>query len=176
MFPTPKYGYLRLRSSDEDVTDVIIINDYQTRNLPSTSSEKQPPDEPLPLYTHENFSFVSATISDVSADHVLLGDFNIHHPNWGGPRVTPHCASQLLMSLQELHNLSLLLPPESITFKRHGGESTIELVFSSSDLMNSLTACRLREDLDHGADHYPIENSFLFSPHVSPYIPKLLWR
>jgi hypothetical protein len=34
----------------------------------------------------------------------------------------------------------------------------------------------LREDLDHGSDHYPIETSFLFSPHVSPHVPKPLWR
>jgi endonuclease/exonuclease/phosphatase family metal-dependent hydrolase len=154
----------------------MIHNVYRTRNLPSTSSENQPPDEPLPLDTHEIFSFVSAAISDDSADHILVGDFNIHHPNWGGPRVIPHRASQLLLSLQELHNLSLLLPPEIITFKRHGGESTIDLVFSSSDLMNSLTACCLREDLDHGSDHYPIETSFLLSPHIFPQVQEPLWR
>jgi hypothetical protein len=175
-FLTPKYSYLRIRGSVEGVRDVTIHDVYRTQNLPLTSSENQPPDEPLPLDTHEIFSFVSAAISDASADHVLLGDFNIHHPNWGGPRVTPHRASQLLLSLQVLHNLSLLLPPESITFKRHGGESMIDLVFSSSDLMNSLTACCLRDDLDHGSDHYPIETSFLFAPHVSPHAPKPLWR
>jgi hypothetical protein len=127
--PTPKYGYLRLWSSVEGVRDVMIHNVYRTRNLPPTSSENQPPDEPLPLDTHEIFSFVSAAISDASADHILLGDFNLNHPTWGGPRVTPHRASQLLLSLQEQHHLSLLLPPETITFKRHGGKSTIDLVF-----------------------------------------------
>jgi hypothetical protein len=34
----------------------------------------------------------------------------------------------------------------------------------------------LREDLDHGFDHYPIETSFIFSPHVSPHFIKPLWR
>ncbi len=34
----------------------------------------------------------------------------------------------------------------------------------------------MREDLDHGSDHFPIETSFLFSPHVSPHVPKPLWR
>jgi hypothetical protein len=34
----------------------------------------------------------------------------------------------------------------------------------------------LREDLDHSLDHYPIETSFLFSPHVSPHVLKPLWR
>jgi hypothetical protein len=34
----------------------------------------------------------------------------------------------------------------------------------------------LREDLDHGPRRYPIEISFLFSPHVSPYVLKPLWE
>ncbi len=42
--------------------------------------------------------------------------------------------------------------------------------------MNKSTTCRLREDLDHWLDHYHIETSFLFSPHVSPHVPKPLWR
>jgi hypothetical protein len=93
----------------------MIHNVYRTGNLPPTSSELQPTDELLPLDTHEIFSFVHASLSDNSVDHVLLGDFNIHHPNWGGPLTRPHRASQLLLSLQELHNLGLLLPPETIT-------------------------------------------------------------
>ncbi len=87
-FPTPKYGHIRLRSSVEGVRDVMIRNVYRTRNLPPTSSKNQPPDEPLPLDTHEIFSFLSATMSDASADHILLEDVNLHHPSWGGPRVT----------------------------------------------------------------------------------------
>jgi hypothetical protein len=171
-FPTPKYGHLRIRSPVEGVRDIMIHNVYRTRNLPPTSSVNKPRDEPLSLDTHEIFSFVSAALSDAIAHHVLLGDFNIHYPSWGGPRVRPHRASHLLLSLQELHNLSLQLPPETITYKKHGGESTIYLVFSSSDLSNTLTACRLRENLDHGSDHNPIETSFLISPHVSPHVPR----
>jgi hypothetical protein len=80
------------------------------------------------------------------------------------------------MSFQELHYLSLLLARESITFKMPGGESTIDLDFSSSDLINTLTACCLIADLDHGSDHYHTETSLLSSPHVSPHVPKPLCR
>jgi hypothetical protein len=34
----------------------------------------------------------------------------------------------------------------------------------------------LREDLDHRSDHFPIETSFLFSPPLSPHVPKPLWK
>jgi hypothetical protein len=110
-FPTPKYGSLCLISSVQGVRDTMIPNVYRTQNISLTSTENLPLDEPLLLDTHETFSHVSAAISDNSNDHVLLGDFNIHHLNWGGPRARPHLASQLLLSIQELHNLSLLLPP-----------------------------------------------------------------
>jgi hypothetical protein len=78
--------------------------------------------------------------------------------------------------LQELNILTLLLPPETITYSKNRGKSTIDLVFSSSHLSNSLTSCCSREDLDHGSDHYPVEITFLFSPHVSPFVPKPQWK
>jgi hypothetical protein len=100
-FPTLKYGYQPLRSPVHGVNDVMINNVYRMQNFSPTSSENQPLDELLSHDTHEILSFVSAGFSDASTDHVLLGDYNIHHPNWVGPRVTPHRASQLHLSLQE---------------------------------------------------------------------------
>ncbi len=135
----------------------MIHDVYRTRNLVPTSPELQPTDEMLPLDTHKIFSFVNAALSEYSIDHVLLGDFNIHHPSWGGPRARSHRASQLLLSLQELHNVALLLPPETITCRKNGSESTIVLVFPSSHFSNTQTA-------------------FSFSPLVSPFVPKLQWR
>ncbi len=173
-FPSAMYGNLRLISFIQSMRDVMIHNVYRRQNLSPISMETRPPDGPLLLDAHERFSHVSAAISNNSADHVMLGDFNIHHPNWGRPRARPYRASQLLLTLQEINNLSLLLPCGTLTFRRHSEESTIDLVFSSSALSNTLTDCRLREDLDHGSDHYLIETSYLFSPHVSLHVPKPL--
>jgi hypothetical protein len=174
--PTTKYGYLCLRGSVDGARDVVIHNVYSTGNLSPTSSESEHPDEPPSVDTHKILLHVSTALSDTSPYHVLLGDFNIHHCTWGGAGVRPDQSFQLHFSLQELHDLSLLLPPETITFKRHDAQSTIDLVFSSSSLSNTLTACCSREDLDHGSDHYHIESSFLFSPHTVPHVPKPLWR
>jgi hypothetical protein len=65
---------------------------YRSQNLYPAFSEKQLLDEPYSPDTHDIFSFNSIAISDASDDHVLLGDFNIHNPNWGGPSVTLRCA------------------------------------------------------------------------------------
>jgi hypothetical protein len=88
----------------------------------------------------------------------------------------PDCSSQLLLSLQELHDLSLMLPPETVTFQRHDSQSTFALVFTSSSLSHTLTVCRSRKDLDHGLDHYPITSCFMFSPLTTAYVPKPLLR
>jgi hypothetical protein len=52
----------------------------------------------------------------------------------------------------------------------------MDLVFSSSNLLSALTACHLRDDLDHGSDYHHIKTSFMLSPHVSLHVPKPLWR
>ncbi len=122
------------------------------------------------------FQHVAAALSNVSSYHVLLGTFNIRNPIWRGACIRPFCFSQLLLSLQELHELSLLFLPEMITFKRHNAQSTIDPVFSSSSLSHTLTACRSSEDQDHWSGQYPIGSSLLFSPHSSPPVPKPLWK
>jgi hypothetical protein len=54
-FPTPEHGNLQLRSSVEGMRDIMIHNVYRTRSISSTSTENLPPDEPVPLETHEIF-------------------------------------------------------------------------------------------------------------------------
>jgi hypothetical protein len=124
----------------EGARDIMIHNVYRTRNISPSSSENQPLDEPLSVITHEIFLHVSAALSDTYAHHVLLGDFNIHHSICGGAGERPDHSSQLLFSLQELHDLSLLLPPETITFIRHDAQSTIYVIFFSSSLSHTLTS------------------------------------
>ncbi len=175
-FPTLKYGYLQLRSSVEGAINLMIHNVYSTGYLSLSSSENHPPDGLLSVDTHKIFLHVSAALSDASAHYVLLGDFNIDHPICGGAGVRPNHSSQLLFSLQELHELSLLSPLETNTFKRYNAQSPTVHVFSSSALSHTLIACHKREELDHGSDHYPIESSFLFHPCTSPLFPKPLWR
>jgi hypothetical protein len=59
----------------------MIHNVYRMQNLSSTSSKNQPQGKSLLHDTHRVFSFISAAISDASANPVLGGDFNIYHPN-----------------------------------------------------------------------------------------------
>jgi hypothetical protein len=128
-FLTLKYGNLRLTSPIPGVREIMIHNVYRTGILAPTSSKLQPTKELLSLDTHRIFSVVHAALSNDSLGPVLLGDFNIHHPHSGGPRARPYYASQLLLSLQELHSFALLLPSEAITCRKYGSKSTTTLYF-----------------------------------------------
>jgi hypothetical protein len=123
-----------------------------------TSSEHQHPYEPLLVEAHEIFLHVSTALSNTFAYDIWLGNFNINHFTWGGAGVRPDQSSQLHFSLQEQHDLSLLLPPGTTTFIRHDAQSTMDLVFSSSSLSKTLMACCSREDQDHGSDHFHIKS------------------
>jgi hypothetical protein len=68
----------------------VIHNVYCTENLSPTLSKYEHPEEPLLVDTQKIFLHVSTALSDTSAYHVLLGDFNTHHPTWDGARVWPY--------------------------------------------------------------------------------------
>jgi hypothetical protein len=126
--------------------------------------------------THKTIFFVYPAFFDNSVYHVLLVDFNIDHPSHGAPRARSYCASQLLVSLHKLYNPALILPPETITNPKRDDNSTINNQYSSSHLSITITTCCLREDLDHGSDHFPIETANSFSPYISLFFPKPQWR
>ena len=97
-----------------------------------------------------------------NGDHLLLGDFNLHHPMWCGPRnPTAHKAADSLVDLILSYNLSLASPKGGVTWEARGQSSTIDLTFLSPRLKEQVIRCEIREDLDFGADHYPISTSFL---------------
>jgi len=87
---------------------------------------------------------------------ILLGDFNLHHPRWGGI----HCAADDLagdlLAEAEQQGLALALPPGSVTWRRGGRASTIDLTFVSAELSQRIAECQPREDWAQTADHIPI--------------------
>ena len=110
-------------------------------------------------------------------DHLLLGDFNLHHPMWCSPRnPTAHKAADRLIDLILSYDLSLASPKGGVTWEARGQSSTIDLTFLSPRLKEQIVRCEIREDLDFGADHYPILTSLLLRiTQVSP-VPWRSWK
>jgi hypothetical protein len=122
----------------------------------------------LPLLHH--------ALLDVSVDHILLGDFNLHHPLWGGAQATADPMAENFISFINAHFLHLLLPEGSITRSENGHETTIDLVFAFPPLKNSLESCRVRKYLHQWSDHLPIISVFSFVPQLCQFELRPLWK
>ncbi len=81
--------------------------------------------------TSDVFSLLHNALLDSSVDLILLGDFNLHHPLWGGERATTDTLSANFISFFDAHFLNLLLPPGTITWCQNRLETTIDLFWHS---------------------------------------------
>lgn len=60
------------------------------------------------------------------AEQIVVGDFNLHHPHWGGlmrQRTDPE-AEETLRLIEE-YDMALLYEAGTVTFRARGSESTI---------------------------------------------------
>ncbi|EED18994.1 reverse transcriptase, putative [Talaromyces stipitatus ATCC 10500] len=108
------------------------------------------------------------------AQHIVLGDFNRHHPLWAGPRYR-HVDEEAteLINLMDEHGLEQLLPPGTITYERVNAKSTIDLVWASHNLANRVVSCDTKPEWWYGADHVPISTQFdLTAIRVPPLVRK----
>jgi hypothetical protein len=55
------------------------------------------------------FSLLYYALLDVFVDNILLGDFNLHHPMWGGAQATADPVAGNFVSYFDAHFLHLLL-------------------------------------------------------------------
>ncbi|KAI0991993.1 hypothetical protein K3495_g16193, partial [Podosphaera aphanis] len=85
--------------------------------------------------------------------HILVGDFNLHHPRWGGQMVLSHhkLAEDLIEMLGD-KNMELALPEGTITWENRGSQSTLDLVFLSKELEDSVTTCQPANELEASSD------------------------
>ncbi|GES66033.1 hypothetical protein ATETN484_0014000100 [Aspergillus terreus] len=90
-------------------------------------------------------------------EHVVVGDFNLHHPAWGGSDV-PHVEIEAegLLGLMDRHRFELLTEAGTATWSRGSLQSTIDLTWVSASLRDRLVLWERADDLDSDSDHYPL--------------------
>lgn len=90
-------------------------------------------------------------------EQILLGDFNLHHPLWGGSAVRrTHRESEDLIAVIEDFGLNSTLPPGIITFQEGAWQSTIDLCMVTTGLVDRVIRSEIDQELDHDSDHLPI--------------------
>ncbi|KUL81545.1 hypothetical protein ZTR_10067 [Talaromyces verruculosus] len=108
--------------------------------------------------------------------HIVLGDFNLHHPLWSGTQyrhVDDEAAE--LIDLVDEHGLEQLLPPGTVTYERADARTTIDLIWASSTLTDRLVSCTDKREWWYGADHVPILTQFDLAPVKVPPIVRRDW-
>jgi hypothetical protein len=91
--------------------------------------------------------------------HLIVGDFNLHHPLWGGPNVTQaHDAADLLLSGMVENQLELLLLLGTITREKNKERSTLDLVLATEKIATKVAPCQVINTFS-GLDHLPIETT-----------------
>lgn len=85
----------------------------------------------------------------------MLGDFNLHHESWGGPEASmAHIEkSEELLLVMQRREMEQMIPVGAATYKESLGKSTIDLVFATSLLSESVIYCKIAEEFDHDSDY-----------------------
>ncbi len=114
-----------------------------------------------PCPTSGNFSRLSEIQkvlqeSRKNIEHILLRDFNLHHPLWGETGVEAEEDTEKLIMLTEEVHLKQVLPLGTVTWQRHESKSILDLVFLSLLLQESLLECWKSTLSDSHSDHKPI--------------------
>ena len=130
---------------------VVIHNVY---NPPKTSSNRQSalPQVREVLEHHQ------------TNEQVLLGDFNLHHPLWGGPnREATDPESEDLIDIIGDFALHNTLPPGTVTYEEGRAQSTIDLCLVTTGLINRVIKSEVDRDIDHNSDHLLISTILDFA-------------
>ena len=113
--------------------------------------------------------------------HIILGDFNLHHPHWNCPKYRKHqyIAENLLNIVSEIG--AILYTPKGLATRdcqrgTHHEKTTIDLLFSNLESIESLPY--IRRDLEQSSDHLPIETTFRLkgSFEIVSIKAKRLWK
>jgi hypothetical protein len=75
-------------------------------------------------------------------EHILVGDFNLHHPLWGGSLLlTQHTLADNLIEATAHNNMELILPQGTVTWRSGNSMSTLDLTFATPGIAEQVLQC-----------------------------------
>ena len=110
--------------------------------------------------------------------YLILGDFNLHHPVWGGDKVTVDKEAEDVLELMDMANLDLWLEPGTITWpgERNQAGTTIDLVLASSSLRGRMINCSVDEEVHADSDHLPVRTELDLKTSEVEVIKRRCWK
>lgn len=92
--------------------------------------------------------------------YLVLGNFNLHHPVWGGDDAPRDVRAEDLLDMMELSVLDNRVRPVTVTRDQTGSRSTIDLVLASYSLREQSIECE-----ESILASMPIQTTFQSAPH-----------
>ena len=136
---------LRIQAAGAEQKVITVHNVYNPSPVSTTST-----DSPSTLPSLRN-------ALEEPGEHIVVGDFNLHHPYWGGVTcLGRHAASDTLLELAAGAGLQLLLPAGTITREQGPQRTTIDLSWGTGGIANRLRSCDIKLELHQGSDHKPV--------------------
>jgi exonuclease III len=135
---------IKLSADHQDQQKVAVHNIYNAGGVGS----------PIP----RTLTDIRAVLEEHSSDEqILLGDFNLHHPLWGGQAVRyADPQAEDLIAIIEDFDLSSTLAPGTITYEEAARQTTIDLCLVTVGLVDRVIRSQVDRELDHDSDHLPI--------------------
>ncbi|KAI7106877.1 hypothetical protein KC340_g1239 [Hortaea werneckii] len=143
-------GDLRLFLTNERTKAALLLHIHNCYNPPPK------------LLTSRNLATLQLLPQALShpGEHMLVGDFNLHHPLWGETLLpTQHTLAHDLIEATTRGNMELILSQGTVTWKSGNSMSTLDLTFATSGIAEQVLQCQPCEELDSNSDHIPIITS-----------------
>ena len=87
---------------------------------------------------------------------IVVGDFNAHHPNWGGNGARWDQRGTELAELMVAVGMQQTTPRGKTTYRKAGRETVIDLTFMTPSTAGKVLQCKPREDWAAASDHIPV--------------------
>lgn len=151
---------LTLRAEENRPARRVLMHNLYHPRPPSTH-----PPEAVPTFQQIR----QAIQNEPQADHIVLGDFNLHHPRWGGSTcVSIDQEAETLIDVMNELQLTCILPPGTITRRRGRQETTIDLAWVSAGLRDTVVLCAVDPAFDQDSDHLPIVIELMLRTESTP--------
>lgn len=85
--------------------------------------------------------------------HIVFGNFNLHHSNWGTLNYCSNLLASNLRILAEQYHFAQPVPTETITYLEGLGKLTIDLFFATPFIAKSFLTCKIAEDLNYYSNY-----------------------
>ena len=97
----------------------------------------------------------TAIARNADDEHLIVGDFNLHHPLWTDPGMHQHPEADALIDIINTSQLQLLTPEGMPTFKprKRSGATTIDLTLATINTADTMVKCGITRKLNFDSDH-----------------------